>query len=196
MKLKQKLLLAVIATAFAAPAFADTAGDTQDVSIEIPEVKLLDVKNASGTTTVANQDSPVTFTWTLADLKDASDGAAGNQIAGNNFIAKSKDIYYDITANILAASTKSKITVSADTIAATGLKATFTPATAVGGGTTTPAIVTADTTPTSVVENIGNVASKDNVIVLSLEPADLAVVPSVNAGSAKAFTLTYTLASM
>lgn len=175
--MKNKLLILSIATILAAPvAFAaDTASDTQTVTVTVPEVDLLDVGSEGA--------APDTITLTLTAPTEA----------GNGFSSTTGSSTYKISANNAAdGSGKNKITVAASGGTVPDGATLSISTTALGGGTPTSVNLTNSTTSGTLMTDIGNVASSTGVLNYSFGPTTSGGMVGYTS-SATNITLTYTL---
>lgn len=181
---KKSLLLVISALLASNLAFADTAGDTQTVSVTVPSIKLLDIKAASGTSTSADEADALSFTLTAPTA------------AGDNFANATTGGFYDVTSNVASGgSTTRKITVAADTLGA-GWKLTLTPTAVSGATANTISFTSSDVASKDLVTAVGNIAAKDTAISYTFGPESASIVPSYTGAdgtTAENITLTYTL---
>lgn len=183
---KKSLLLVISSLLISNLALADTAGDTQTVSVTVPSVKLLDIKAASGTSTSADEADALSFTLTAPT------------VAGDNFSAVTHATggFYDVTSNVASGgSTTRKVTVSADTLGA-GWKLTLAPTAVSGATANTINFTSSDVASKDLVTAIGNVAAKDTAISYTFGPESASIVPSYTGAdgtTSENIVLTFTL---
>ncbi|MGB1255871.1 MAG: hypothetical protein ACPG51_08395 [Thiolinea sp.] len=185
MKLQTNIAIAtLISLTIGTTAIADTAGDSQTVSVTIPSVKLLDVKAASGTSTAADEAAALAFTLVAPT------------IAGENFVADTHNGFFDVTSNVASGgATTRKITVSADTLGE-GWKLDLDATGATNGTGASVSFTNADVAAKDLVTAIGNEAGKDNAITYTFGPESATIVPSytgLDGTSSEDITLTFTL---
>lgn len=186
--MNKKILVSAMVALFLSPmtgVVADTATDDQTVTVTVPAVKLLDIKSASGTSTVADEADALSFTLVAPT------------VAGDNFAAVTHGTggFYDITSNVASGTSQTRtLSVSADTIGE-GWKLDITP-TAVTGGSASAVSLTNSTTTGNLVTGIGNVAESDLAIAFTFGPESSSIVPSYTGAdgtTGEDIVLTYTL---
>ena len=153
----------------------ESPGDTQIITVNVPEVSLIDVSHTT-TPLVA----------TLVAPTDAGDNFAEITIPGSPT--------YDISANVLKGTTnKRKIAITAGTIPA-DWKFTFNVGAPTGATSVTDAtFISTTTAAVDVVTGIGNIAEKNIAIAVELGPEVAGRMPSyTTVGENVVFTYTIT----
>lgn len=175
--MKKKLLLLAIATALITPAAfaADTASDSQIVTVSVPEVDLLDVGAEGSTADV--------ITLTLVAPTEA----------GTGFANVTDSSPYKISANNAAdASGKNKITVAATGSSIPDGGTLTISTTTLGGGNPTDVLLTSGKTTGTLMTDIGNVASSGGILNYTFGPTTAGGMVGYTSATTN-ITLTYTL---
>lgn len=198
MKLKQKLLLAVIATAFAAPAaFADTNVASHDVTVSVSQVELVSVAGTATITCDKLSDDTAPASGTAGLNLKCSVANAGTpptyKLTSNtkNGTATGAESEYKISAKVEASSTNGYTD-------GTNLRLTVDMANGISGFVNTATPITA--AGVDVLTGIKNVATNAACggscsITYSATPSGNAV-PQYTDSTHNSVKVTYTLASI
>ena len=184
--MNKKILGALTAMVLASPAMAvDTNVDTHNVTIQVPEVALIDVN-----------DADVTF---VCALQTHNDSIAGENFECNDTDGSTSDTVsssYDITANVAVdAATGRTLTVKSTTPVDSSWKLVTNVAAPAASGATV-ANVQINNTEESVVTGIKNVAQSGLAMTYSLGPANANEAMAFSGdgtGVADTIAVTYTL---